>query len=57
MTQAEWKEWFAQGVPGGWAALAPYIRAEPCDCGEDFCRGWVTASGREGDVADADRMD
>ena len=42
MTQDEFQDWFARDVEGGWPALARFIKAEPCDCGEDFCQGWST---------------
>lgn len=42
MTEEEFKVYISQDCPNGWDDLAPWLYVEPCDCGEDYCRGWQT---------------
>lgn len=44
MTKEEFINFYAEksGTPVDF--LMQYLKAEPCDCGEEFCRGWKMVS-------------
>jgi hypothetical protein len=48
MTEAEFKAKMGEGCPDGWADLEPWLDVEACDCGAEFCDGWITRAKRKG---------